>query len=124
MHYGKLGNLPDVTSITRHGGSVWWTWIPPTHGTSIEKTKKKLEYTLHSLTGDSTKNSKGGSSQGEPSGKVPTLKAWEGSILKMVGLDAFPTYNTMVAWFPAPVEFTERYFQQLHRLNWEMDTSH
>jgi hypothetical protein len=47
-----------------------------------------------SLTGDSTKNSKGGSSQGEPSGKIPTLKAWEGSRLKMVGLDALPTYKS------------------------------
>jgi catalase (peroxidase I) len=79
---------------------------------------------VHSLTGDSTKNSKGGSSQGDPSGKTPTLKAWEGSRLKMVGLDALPTYNAEVVWFPVPVEFIERYFQQLHRQNWETDTAH
>jgi len=44
-------------------------------------------------------------------GKVPTLRAWEGSRLKMVGLDALPTYKRVVAWFPGPVEDMERYFQ-------------
>jgi hypothetical protein len=34
-------------------------------------------------------------------GKVPTLTAWEGSRLKMVGLDALPTYKRVVAWLPA-----------------------
>ena len=33
-------------------------------------------------------------------GKVPTLRAWEGSKLKMVGLDALPTYKRVVAWLP------------------------
>jgi len=32
--------------------------------------------------------------------RVPTV-AWEGSRLKMMGLDALPTYKRVVAWFPA-----------------------
>jgi hypothetical protein len=51
-----------------------------------------------SLTGDSTKDSKVGSSPGEPGSiKIPTLKAWEGSRLKMVGLDALPSYKGVAA---------------------------
>jgi len=34
-------------------------------------------------------------------GKVPTLTAWEGSRLKMVGLDVLPTYKRVMAWLPA-----------------------
>jgi hypothetical protein len=56
--------------------------------------------------------------------RVPTLVAWEGSRLKMVGLDALPTYKRVVAWFSGPVENTERYFQQLRRLNQGLDTMH
>ena len=97
---------------------------PPADGTSIEKSEDKLEPTVRSLTGDSTKDSNGASSQGEPSSKIPTLKAWEGSRLKMVGLDALPTCKRLVAWFPVPVENTEHYFQQLHRLNRGLDNSH
>ena len=37
---------------------------------------------------------------------IPTLRAWEGSRLKMVGLDALPTYTRVVAWFLGPVEDT------------------
>ena len=54
--------------------------------------------------------------------RVPTLVACEGSRLKMVGLDALPTYRRVVAWFPDPVEDTELYFQQLLRLNQGLDT--
>jgi len=43
--------------------------------------------------------------------KVPTLTTWEGSTLKMMGLDTLPTYKRVVAWFPGPVEATGRYFQ-------------
>ena len=51
-----------------------------------------------SLSGDSTKDSKGGSSPGEPAIiKIPTLKAWEASRLKMVGLDALPSYKRVAA---------------------------
>jgi hypothetical protein len=42
--------------------------------------------------------------------RIPILEAWDGSRLKMVGLDALPTYKSAVAWFPGPVEDTERYF--------------
>jgi hypothetical protein len=54
--------------------------------------------------------------------KVPTLVAWKGSRLKMVGLDALPTYEIVVAWFPDPVEDTKRYFELLNRLNQGVDT--
>ena len=43
--------------------------------------------------------------------KVPTLKAWKGYRLKMVGLDALPTYKIVVACFLGPQEDTECYFQ-------------
>ena len=43
-------------------------------------------------------------------GQAPTMEAWEGSRLKIVGLDALPTYKRMVAWFPGPVEDTEWLF--------------
>jgi hypothetical protein len=55
---------------------------------------------------------------------VPTLVAWEGSRLKMVGLDALPSHKRVVAWFPGPVEDTEQYFLQLCRLNRRLDTRH
>jgi hypothetical protein len=54
--------------------------------------------------------------------KVPTLVAWEGCRLKTVGLDALPTYKRVVAWFPGPVEDTERYLLQLRRLNQGLDS--
>ena len=47
----------------------------------------------------------------------------EGSRLKMVGLEALPTYKRVVAWFLHPVVDMERYFQQLHRLNLGLNTS-
>jgi hypothetical protein len=48
----------------------------------------------------------------------------EGSKLKMVDLDALPTYKRVVAWFPDPAEDTGSYFHRLHRLNQGLDTSH
>ena len=56
--------------------------------------------------------------------RVPTLVAWEGSRLKIVGLDALPTYKRVVAWFPGPAEDVERYMLWLHRLNQGLDTRH
>ena len=44
---------------------------------------------------------------------VPTLVAWEGSRLRLVGLDVLPTYKRVVAWLPGPAEDTERYLQRL-----------
>ena len=49
--------------------------------------------------------------------RVPSLASWEGSRLKLVGLDALPTYKRVVAWFPGPAEDTERYLLRLRRLN-------
>jgi hypothetical protein len=50
------------------------------------------------------------------------MVAWEGSRLKVVGLDALPTYKRVGAWFPGPVEATEQYFLRLCRLNRGLDT--
>jgi hypothetical protein len=50
------------------------------------------------------------------------MVAWEGSRLKVVGLDALPTYKRVVAWFLGPVETTERYLLRLRRLNQSLDT--
>ena len=54
--------------------------------------------------------------------KVPTLVAWEGSRLKVVGLDALPTFKRVVAWFPGPVEDMVWCFSQLRGLNLGLDT--
>jgi len=54
--------------------------------------------------------------------KAPTMVAWEGSRLKVVGLDPLPTYKRVVAWFPGPVEDTERLLSRLRRLNRGLDT--
>jgi len=56
--------------------------------------------------------------------RVPTLMAWEGSRLKLVGLDALPTYKRVVAWFPGPAEDAERYLLRLRRLNQGLNTRH
>ena len=53
---------------------------------------------------------------------VPTLRACEGSRLKMVGLEALPTYRRVLAWLPGPAEETGRYLQWLRRLNWGLET--
>jgi hypothetical protein len=41
---------------------------------------------------------------------------------KVVELDALLTYKRVAAWFPGPVEDTERYFSRLRRLNRGLDT--
>jgi hypothetical protein len=56
--------------------------------------------------------------------RVPTLVAWEASRLKLVGLDALPTYKRVVAWFPGPAEDGERYLLRLRGLNQGLDTRH
>jgi hypothetical protein len=40
---------------------------------------------------------------------VPTKTAWEGAMLKVVGLETLPTYKRVLAWFLGPVDDTERY---------------
>jgi hypothetical protein len=54
--------------------------------------------------------------------QTPSMAAWEGSWLKVVGLDALPTYKRVVAWFLGPVEGTEQLLLQLRRLNRGLDT--
>ena len=53
---------------------------------------------------------------------VPTLLTGEGSRLRLVGLNALPTYRRVVAWFPGPAEDGERYLLWLQRLNQGLDT--
>jgi hypothetical protein len=56
--------------------------------------------------------------------KVPTLVAWEGSRLKIMGMDALPTYKRVVAWFPGPVEDAEQCLTRLRMLKRGPDTGH
>jgi hypothetical protein len=53
---------------------------------------------------------------------VSTLRSWEGSKLKMVGLEALPTYRIVLAWLPGPAEETGQYLQRLRRLNRGLET--
>jgi hypothetical protein len=50
--------------------------------------------------------------------EVPKLNVGEDSKLRIVGLEALPTYKRAVVWFPGPWEDTDHLFQQLRRLNW------
>jgi hypothetical protein len=54
--------------------------------------------------------------------QAPCMAAWEGSRLKVVGMDALPSYKRVVAWFPGPAEDTERLSLRLRRLNRGLDT--
>ena len=56
--------------------------------------------------------------------RVSTLMAIEGPRLKLVGLDAIPTYKRVVAWLPGPAMDAERYLLRLRRLNQGLDTRH
>ena len=53
--------------------------------------------------------------------EVPKMNVWEGSKLRMVGLEALPTYKRVMAWFQGPAEDTERLFLRLRRLNWGLE---
>jgi hypothetical protein len=55
--------------------------------------------------------------------EVPKMNVGEGLKLRMVGLEALPTYERLVAWFLGPGEDRERLFQRLRRLNGGLDTS-
>jgi hypothetical protein len=55
--------------------------------------------------------------------EVPKMNVGEGSKLRMVGVEALPTYKGVVAWFPGHGEDTERLLQRLRRLNRGLDTS-
>jgi hypothetical protein len=55
--------------------------------------------------------------------EVSKMNVGEGSKLRIVGLEALPTYKRVVAWFLGPGEDTERLFQRLRRLNRGLDTS-
>jgi hypothetical protein len=46
----------------------------------------------------------------------------EGCRLTTVGLEALPTYKTVLAWFPGPVKDAEWYLLRLRKLNRGLDT--
>ena len=50
------------------------------------------------------------------------MTAWEGSRPKVVSMDALPTYKRVAAWFPGPMDDTERLLSRLRRLNRGLDT--
>jgi hypothetical protein len=52
------------------------------------------------------------------------MTAWEGSKLKVVGLEALPTFKTVAAWIPGPVEDTDTFLRRLRRLNRGLETAH
>ena len=47
--------------------------------------------------------------------RVPTVVAWEGSRLRIVSLDALPTYKSAVVWFPGPAEDAKLYLLRLRK---------
>ena len=94
----------------------------PLMGPVLKKSEGKVEPMECALTGDSANDSKGGSSSGKPGTMIQTMKAWEGSRLKVVGLDALPTYKRVVALLLGPVEDTECYVQGHCRQNHGLDT--
>jgi len=55
---------------------------------------------------------------------VRTLVVFEGSRLKLVGLDPLPTYKRVVAWFLGPAKDAEQYLLRLCWLNQGLDTRH
>ena len=59
------GDLPDIFSLTKYWGSVWWTiYFPTTRGIKIDS-MKDLESTDSFTLGDSNKHSMKGSDLGE-----------------------------------------------------------
>ena len=62
---GTPGDLPDILSLTKHGGSAWWTsYFSRSHRIEIENIIEKLESKESSIIGDFSKDSMEGSSQG------------------------------------------------------------
>jgi len=66
MGCGIPGDLPDVHSLSRHEASSWWTVFSPLLVCPVLIKLNKLELMEHSLAGDSSQDSKMGSSKGEP----------------------------------------------------------
>jgi hypothetical protein len=54
---------------------------------------------------------------------VPNMRAWEGSRLKVVGLEALPTFKRVAAWIPGPMEDMDTPLQRLCRLNQGLETA-
>jgi len=91
-------DLPDVPSLTRHGGSaVWRGFFSLTHVSSISKTVNKPELLEHFLTGDSSKDSKGALVKGNPyaqrlrKGQSSRIRAYPGPVRpSLPGRNTFP----------------------------------
>jgi hypothetical protein len=56
-------------------------------------------------------------------GSVPNMRAWEGSRLKVVSLEALSTFKRVTAWIPGPVEDTDTSLRRLRRLNRGLETA-
>jgi hypothetical protein len=56
-------------------------------------------------------------------GSVPNMRAWEDSRLKVVILDALPTFKRVAAWIPGTVEDTDTALRCLRRLNRGLETA-
>jgi hypothetical protein len=56
-------------------------------------------------------------------GSVPNMRPWEGSRLKMVSLEALPTFKRVAAWIPDAVEDTDTSLRRLRRLNRGLETA-
>jgi hypothetical protein len=54
---------------------------------------------------------------------VPNMTAWEGSKLKVVGLEALTTFKRVAAWIPGPVVDTDTFLRRLCRLNRGLETA-
>ena len=89
---GIPGDQPDVPSLTRHGASSWWTGFSLLLMCLLFIKLNKPELMEHSLTGDSSKDSKIGSSQGEPLCSV----ALQGATKQ--NLSSPGTSETLVSW--------------------------
>ena len=72
---GLVGELPEERFSSRLI-DTYWTKVAPIMVCQNEETRNWLAC------------------------KVPTLTAWGGSRLKMVGLDTLPTYKRVVIWVP------------------------
>jgi hypothetical protein len=57
-------------------------------------------------------------------GLMPNMMAWEGSRLKVVGLEALPIFKRVAAWIPGPVEDTDMFLRRLRRLKQGLETVH
>jgi hypothetical protein len=54
---------------------------------------------------------------------VPNMRAWEGSRLKVVGLEALRTFERVATWIPGPLGDTDTSLRHLRRLKRGLETA-